>query len=154
MSKFQLKWAAVVALVVVACGLLYPTFNWYTLDAADRAQLEAERHRPQWLLNLGLDLRGGTHLLMELDVSKLPPQADINDAIQRAIEIIRNRIDQFGVAEPLIAKQGDRDIVVELPGITNSAQAKDLIGKTALLEFRMVDQGDAANKALGKISEL
>ena len=154
MSKMQLKWAAVVALVAVACGLLYPTFDWYTLDKAERAQREAERHRPKWLLNLGLDLCGGTHLLMELDVTKLPQNADINDAIQRAIEIIRNRIDQFGVAEPLIAKQGDRWIVVELPGITNSAQAKDLIGKTALLQFRMVDQSEAAQKALAKIAEL
>ena len=154
MSKFQLKWAGFVAACAVAVFLLYPTINWYSMDAAERAQREAERTRPKWLLNLGLDLRGGTHLLMELDVAKLDPKADVNDAIQRAIEIIRNRIDQFGVAEPLIAKQGDRWIVVQLPGITNSAQAKELVGKTALLEFRMVDQGDAAQKALGKISEL
>lgn len=154
MTKFQLKWAAVVALVLGSLFLLYPTVEWYTMDAAERAQLEAERHRPKWLLNLGLDLRGGTHLLMELEVAKLDPHADVNDAVQRAIEIIRNRVDQFGVAEPMITKQGDRNIVVELPGITNSAQAKDLIGKTALLEFRMVDQSDAAQKALGKIAEL
>jgi protein-export membrane protein SecD len=154
MSKFQTKWLGVLVIVVGALAILYPTINWYSLDAAERAQREAERNRPKWLLNLGLDLRGGTHLLMELDVSKLPPGSDVNDAVTRAIEIIRNRIDQFGVAEPLIAKQGDRWIVVQLPGITNSAQAKELVGKTAQLEFKMVDQGEAAQKALGKISEL
>ncbi|MDD5657042.1 MAG: protein translocase subunit SecD, partial [Elusimicrobia bacterium] len=67
---------------------------------------------------------------------------------------IRNRVDQYGVAEPLIVRQGQRWIVVQLPGITNTAQAKELVGKTALLEFRMVDDSDAAQKALGKIAEL
>ena len=154
MTKFQLKWAGVFAAIALAVALLYPTIDWYTLDAVERSQREAERHRPKWLLNLGLDLRGGTHLLMALDVSKLDPKADINDAVQRAIEILRNRVDQFGVAEPLIAKQGDRWIVVQLPGVTNSAQAKELVGKTALLEFRMVETSEAAQKALAKISEL
>ena len=154
MTKLQIKWLGVVASVVAAVFMLYPSVNWYTTDAAERAKLEAFRMRPKWLLNLGLDLKGGTHLLMELDVSKLDPKADVADAVARAIEIIRNRIDQFGVAEPLIAKQGDRLIVVQLPGITNSAAAKELIGKTALLEFRMVDNADKAQKALGKIAEL
>jgi len=153
MSKFQLKWLAVVAAVAAGVFILYPTINWYSMDAGERKQLEAERLRPKWLLNLGLDLKGGTHLLMELDVAKLPPGADVSDAISRAIEIIRNRVDQFGVAEPLIAKQGDRWIVVQLPGITNSEQAKTLIGKTALLEFRMVDSSESAQKALNKILE-
>src|SRR5437016_12572238 len=124
------------------------------MDPAERTKLEAFRLRPKWLLKLGLDLKGGTHLLMELDVSKLDPKADVNDAISRAIEIIRNRVDQFGVAEPLIARQGERWIVVQLPGITNSGQAKDLMGKTALLEFRMVDTSESAQKALNKIADL
>jgi protein-export membrane protein SecD len=154
MSKLQIKWSAVLVSIVAAVFLLYPTINWYGLDAAERARLEAYRARPKWLLNLGLDLRGGTHMLMELDVSKLDPKADLNDAMARAIEIIRNRVDQFGVAEPLIVRQGQRWIVVQLPGVTNSAQAKELVGKTALLQFRMVDESETAQKALGKIAEL
>src|SRR5581483_1338698 len=94
------------------------------------------------------------HLVMELDVEKLPANADVTDALNRAIETIRNRIDQFGVAEPLIAREGDRWIVVQLPGITNSEQAKDLVGKTALLEFRMVESSEAAQRAAQKIAEL
>jgi protein-export membrane protein SecD len=154
MSKLQLKWLGVLGLIAAALFLLYPTINWYSLDGAERTQLEAARLRPRWLLNLGLDLKGGTHLLMELDVSKLDAKADVADALARAIEIIRNRIDQFGVAEPLIAKQGDRWIVVQLPGITNSAQAKELVGKTARLEFRMVDSSEKGQQALSKIAAL
>ena len=154
MSKNQIKWSCILLSIVGAIALLYPTVNWYSLDAAERARQEAYRMRPKYILNLGLDLRGGTHMLMELDVSKLDPKADVNDAMSRAIEILRNRVDQFGVAEPLIVRQGQRWIVVQLPGITNSEQAKELVGKTALLEFRMVDESETAQKALGKIAEL
>ena len=63
-------------------------------------------------------------------------------------------MDQFGVAEPLVARQGDRWIVVQLPGITNSAAAKELVGKTALLDFRMVDESEPARKAISLIWEL
>jgi len=59
--------------------------------------------------------------------------------MERALEIIRNRVDQFGVSEPLIAHQGDRWIVVELPGVKDPERAIELIGKTALLEFKLVD---------------
>ncbi|MBI5244769.1 MAG: protein translocase subunit SecD [Elusimicrobia bacterium] len=154
MSKLQMKWAAVLALVVLAGFLLYPTFDWYSKTPSERDRLEANRLRPRWLLNLGLDLRGGTHLVMELDVSKLPQDADVKDAVDRAIEIIRNRVDQFGVAEPVISRQGERWIVVQLPGITNTVAAKDIIGKTALLEFRMEDDSDKAREAKQKIAEL
>lgn len=59
--------------------------------------------------------------------------------INQAIEVIRNRVDEFGVAEPVIAKQGTDRILVQLPGITDSARAKELINKTARLDFRLVD---------------
>lgn len=154
MSKLQWKWLCVVAVVVLGLFFLYPSINWYGADPAERAQLEASRLRPKWLLNLGLDLKGGTHLLMEVETDKLPPTAKPQEAIAQAIEIIRNRVDQFGVAEPLVAKQGDRWIVVQLPGITNSAQAKELVGKTALLEFRMMAESEAARKAAAAILEL
>lgn len=154
MTKLQWKWAGLLALMGLALLFLYPTLDWYSLAPAERQKREAARLRPRWLLNLGLDLKGGTHLLMELDVEKLGPEEDLADAMSRAIEIIRNRIDQFGVAEPLIARQGQRWIIVQLPGISNSEQAKQLIGKTALLEFRMVDSSEAAQKAVSKIAEL
>ena len=88
-------------------------------------------------IHLGLDLQGGMHLVLEVDRSKLAAD-EAEGAVDRAIEVIRNRIDQFGVAEPLIQKQGEDRIVVQLPGLTDAQRAKDLIGKTALLEFKLV----------------
>jgi len=67
-------------------------------------------------------------------------EADAKDAVDRAEEIIRNRVDQFGVSEPTIQRQGDWRIVVELAGISNQAQARELIQATALLEFVLVQE--------------
>jgi len=91
--------------------------------------------------------------LLEVDSSKLEEEVKIKDAVDRATEIIRNRVDQFGVAEPLIAKQGDKWIVIQLPGIKDPKAAKNLIGKTALLEFRIVNTSKEANDALALIRE-
>lgn len=89
-------------------------------------------------INLGLDLQGGMHLLLKVDTSKLSDEAKL-DASDRAVEVIRNRIDAFGVREASIQKQGEDEIVVQLPGVTDRERAIDLIGKTALLEFKIVD---------------
>jgi protein-export membrane protein SecD len=105
------------------------------------------------VLNLGLDLRGGVHLVLELDAEKVQKGINVSDALDRAIEIIRNRIDQFGVSEPLIAKQGEKWIVVQLPGIKDPDTAKDLIGRTALLEFRVVDDSQALSEITQKLIE-
>jgi len=88
-------------------------------------------------INLGLDLQGGMHLLLRVDTAQLPDK-DKQDACDRALEVIRNRIDEFGVREPSIQKQGEDEIVVQLPGVTDRERAIDLIGKTALLEFKLV----------------
>jgi preprotein translocase subunit SecD len=70
-----------------------------------------------------------------------PESKRIKDsAINQALETIRNRIDQFGVAEPLVQRQGLKQIVVQLPGIRDPKRAKDLIKETALLEFKMLDE--------------
>lgn len=64
----------------------------------------------------------------------------INDkAVDQALEIIRNRIDQFGVSEPVIVRQGTDEVIVQLPGVKNKSKAKDLLGETAQLEFKIVD---------------
>src|SRR3990167_1704399 len=88
-------------------------------------------------INLGLDLRGGMHLLLKVDTSNLTGKAK-EDACDRAVEVIRNRIDEFGVRETSIQKQGEDEIVVQLPGVTERERAIDIIGRTALLEFKLV----------------
>jgi protein-export membrane protein SecD len=119
------------------------------MSADKKAQAEKEKNPILGkALKLGLDLKGGTHLLLEVDSSQLGSNVTVKDAVNRAIEIMRNRVDQFGVAEPLIARQGDKWIVIQLPGIRDPQAAKDLIGKTALLEFRIVNTSEKANKVL------
>jgi len=85
-------------------------------------------------INLGLDLQGGSHVILEcVDTPNAPVD---NDAVIRVLEIIRSRIDQLGVSEPVIQRQGTRRILVQLPGVENPEAAVEIIGKTALLEFK------------------
>jgi preprotein translocase subunit SecD len=106
------------------------------------APITVERSRPRLQtprlrVNLGLDLQGGSHLVLEAqDTPEVKATAEAVDSVMRVIE---NRIDQLGVVEPTIQRQGDRRIIVELPGIEDPDRALRLIGKTALLEF--VDTG-------------
>ncbi|MDP2921528.1 MAG: protein translocase subunit SecD [Candidatus Omnitrophota bacterium] len=100
-------------------------------------------------INLGLDLQGGMHLLLKVDTSNLPEEAK-EDAPLKALEIIRNRVDEFGVKELSVYRQGTDEIVVQLPGVTDRERARELIGKTALLEFKLVeDNPDLNAKAVG-----
>jgi preprotein translocase subunit SecD len=71
-----------------------------------------------------------------------------DSATTQALETIRNRIDQFGVTEPLIQRQGPRQIVIQLPGVKDSKRAKELIGKTALLEFKLLDEDHPLSRTL------
>ncbi|HEX4836190.1 MAG TPA: protein translocase subunit SecD [bacterium] len=88
---------------------------------------------PHLHVNLGLDLQGGSHIVLQAEPTPETPMS--NDAMDGVLRIIRNRVDQLGVAEPAITRQGRDRILVELPGIQNPQRAIDLIGKTALLEF-------------------
>jgi SecD/SecF fusion protein len=76
------------------------------------------------------------------------------DAVNRAMEIIRNRVDQYGVSEPTIQRQGSRRIIVELPGIAREEEAKHLLQGTALLEFRIVRDPDFTYPIMQKIDNV
>src|SRR5439155_15937247 len=84
------------------------------------------------------------------DRSRTNPIED-KDATGRAMEIIRNRVDQFGVAEPLIQREGEDRITVQLPGLTDRQRAIELIGKTALLEFKLVRTPEETQNAFQKL---
>ncbi len=98
-------------------------------------------------VKLGLDLQGGMHLALELDQSK-QVSADPKRDLDLALTVLRKRIDEFGVTEPLIQKVGDSRIVVELAGITEPARAKAIVQRSAFLEFRITDKTNALEKAL------
>src|SRR5438132_4932577 len=77
-----------------------------------------------------------------------------DEAIRQGLETIRNRIDQFGVSEPTITRQGTDQILIQLPGVQDPARAKALIGKTALLEFKLLDERTSPDQALaGQLPE-
>jgi preprotein translocase subunit SecD len=98
-------------------------------------------------LKLGLDLQGGMHLALELDQSK-QVSADPKRDLELALTVLRKRIDEFGVAEPLVQKVGNERIVVELPGITDPARAKAIVQRSAFLEFKITNETGALEKAL------
>jgi len=87
----------------------------------------------------GLDLQGGTHVVLEAVDT---PEAPVNeDAMERVVRIMEKRVNELGLAEPIIQRQGAKRIIVELPGIKDPDKAINVIGKTAMLEFKD-DQGN------------
>jgi preprotein translocase subunit SecD len=86
-------------------------------------------------MRLGLDLKGGIHMVYQADLSRIEKGSE-GEAMAGAIAVIEKRINILGVTEPVIQKQGEDRILVELPGISEADKAKRLIGQTALLEFR------------------
>jgi SecD/SecF fusion protein len=108
-------------------------------------------------IKLGLDLQGGTSFLVEMDTNYLANAQDENDtnhvartvdtsgALSQAIEVLRKRVDAFGVAEPVIQPAGENRILIQLPGLSESDKesAKTNIQKAAYLEFRMVKDDSA-----------
>ncbi len=204
------------AVLLIAAYFLYPTIKWSMMSEKQKEELKLENQKAYYNLksktiNLGLDLQGGMHVVLEVDVKELLNRMatnkdktfyealneaekevertdedfintfvkilekkgtnitryyygvdrrtknevlkylrkQINESVDRALEILRNRVDEFGVSEPIIQKQGDRRIIVELAGVTNPTRVRNLIGRTALLEFHLLED----NVVTGKVAE-
>ncbi len=127
----------VIAILAVAAGLSL----WQNKRRTTTPDQEGR------VINLGLDLQGGMHLALELDQSERP-SADPAKEIELALTVLRKRMDQFGVLEPLIQRVGDERIVVELPGLKDPDRAKAIVQRTAFLEFKITDETQALDKAL------
>jgi preprotein translocase subunit SecD len=104
------------------------------------------------IINLGLDLQGGLYMVLEPDYEELERRAggklspeEVKDAMRRVMEILRNRIDKFGVSEPTITTQGEDRIVVALPGSKDPDRAKNVVMGRGLLEFKIVDEATTSN---------
>ncbi len=134
MTREYWRLLIICATILLALFYLYPTYQFYYAPPENLDQRERVK---QQAINLGLDLQGGIHLVLEVDQTNLS-EDEKTDVVARALEIIRNRIDQFGVSEPIIHREGDWRIVVELPGVQDIERAKGLIGKTARLEFKIL----------------
>jgi SecD/SecF fusion protein len=213
------KLVLIVAAVAFALYLLYPTYQLNSMTDAEKDQQELmdpksmEKLRSK-SINLGLDLQGGMHVILEVDIKELLLQlakvkdaqllqtlevtaseiqetdedfisvfneklkdAGVNivryygtrqlndegkvidflrenaeEAIDRALEILRNRVDQYGVREPVIQKQGSNRIIVALAGVTNPTQARSLIKQSGKLEFRLLKDQEAYIAVAEKIN--
>jgi len=219
----KITWKAIFtgAIFLLFLYLIYPTIQFnFLMTKADKERLQLENPKKYETLlaksiKLGLDLQGGMHVVMEVDVKallnalaknkderfeKALAEADVQvektdedfvdvfvqkleatgadvaryygtrnlrdrkeiirylknqstEAVNRSLEILRNRVDEFGVSEPTIQKQGERRIIVELAGITNPARVRELLGKTALLEFRLLKDAEIVQRVASRINE-
>ncbi|MBU5612382.1 protein translocase subunit SecD [Geomonas azotofigens] len=124
----------------------------YDRGSADKVQALIKKKYPD-LETLPVFDEGG-FVNMQLRINEKEAQVRKDRAVAQALETIRNRIDQFGVSEPVIQREGLNNIVVQLPGIKDPKRAIELIGKTARLEFKLVDETvNAATAAAGSLPE-
>ncbi len=135
----------ILIMIGTASGFLYDHYQSSCAEGAPAACVK----RP---LKLGLDLQGGMHLVLEVDDPDGTMSAEAKaDAIDRIDQIIRTRIDEFGVEEPLIQQVGGERLIVELAGIQDEDQAKSIITTAAFLEFKLVMPGAEFEAALDRI---
>lgn len=104
-------------------------------------------------LKLGLDLKGGTQIVLTVNTDQLS-ETDKANAVDNNIRIIRNRIDQYGIAEPTIQKIGEKDILVQLPGVKDPIAAENLVRQSAVLEFKLVAPNEESEKYLNQVDAL
>lgn len=150
MSRIRTR---LILIVLLIAGSIYMLFPRDTIERVKRGNdfvYDTVRRVP---LKLGLDLQGGMHLALEVDEAK-QAVANKSDALERALKVVRTRIDQFGVSEPVVQKVGNDRIIVELPGIDDPQRATDVVEKQAFLQFQIVDESEALNKSLARIDQI
>jgi preprotein translocase subunit SecD len=148
MRSIRNRLIAIAFLFAISVALLLPrNVTRRVPDAQGRMKDVTERHIP---INLGLDLQGGIHLALEVDQSK-GPVPDCAGAIQRAQRVVRTRIDEFGTTEPVVQIVGQCRLVVELAGEKDPGRAKQIVQRTAFLEFRITDMKNQFRDALPAI---
>ncbi|RKY89746.1 protein translocase subunit SecD [candidate division KSB1 bacterium] len=216
--KNTFRWIIIFLAVFFALYYLYPTYKVETYTQEDRnnpALVGKITELEKKAIKRGLDLKGGMHLVLEVDLPKLVENLasvkdekfyqllseaikveketkgdfldifgklanekkiklnryfeserragknaidylknEAKDAVDKALQILRSRVNQFGVSEPSIQKEGSRRIIVELPGIQNINRARELIGKTARLEFRLLKDPEVVNSVIKDINNL
>ncbi len=173
--KFRTRLIFILGIFGLSALLLYPSYKWYFLIPDSDKQLlalseeeidklppvekkkvkELKDFRKGYIFNLGLDLKGGAYLVLQVDPDDLkakllekmkPEEVEKNfkkeyaEATTRALEILRNRMDKFGISEPAIRRTIGNRIVVELPGLQNPRLAKEALYKVGRLELKLVDE--------------
>ncbi|MEA1986891.1 MAG: protein translocase subunit SecD [Candidatus Marinimicrobia bacterium] len=220
MSRKLIFSYVVIGLLLVWAGFqLMPTIRYERLTDVEKETLEEEgklTNLKSKIIKQGLDLQGGMHLVLEVNIPELVDglaknksisyydfmevvnkkyeannntdffrifdeeaiannirlaryymdrghkneeiikslKKEAKESVTSALEVIRNRVDQFGVSEPTIQKQGDKRIIVELAGVTDIDRARNLIKSTALLEFKLLKDATIAQDAMNRIDKI
>src|SRR5205809_6226412 len=149
MRKIRSRLIMIGCFVVLAVWELLPTNATIRVRDAVTGRMKDTTVR-RVPINLGLDLQGGIHLALEVDQSK-GPVPDPAEAIRRAERVVRTRVDEFGVTEPVVQIVGGNRLIVELPGEKDPARAKGIIQRTAFLEFRITDMKSKFRDAIPEI---
>ncbi len=150
MSNLKYRILAIAVMIAVSLWTLFPRTVIERVSRNGEFVYDTVQRVP---LKRGLDLQGGMHLALELDLSQ-GTVADQADALDQAIRVIRNRIDEFGVAEPVVQKSGDNRIIVELPGIEDAERAAAVVQQAAFLQFQITDKTQALEKALPRLDQI
>ena len=149
------KIGLIAALIIFSAWKIVPSIQYYSLSDQQRMDMDPSRLEElrSKALNLGLDLQGGIHLVMQVDTLDMERQ-EADDAVDKAMTVIINRVDQFGLTEPVVQREGDNRIIVELPGMKDVDRAKSLIGRTARLEFILLRPDEDIQMIIDKIDLL
>jgi preprotein translocase subunit SecD len=150
MSNLKYRLLLIGALLVASVWALFPRTVVERVKRNGVFVTDTVRRVP---LKRGLDLQGGMQLSLEIDESK-GAVANQAEALDRAITVIRNRIDELGVSEPVVQKVGDRRVIVELPGVDDPVRAQAVVQKAAFLEFQIADETQALERSLSRLDAI
>lgn len=148
MSNLRLRLVLIAAMVLASVWALFPRTVVERVKRSDGVFVQDTVRRVP--LKRGLDLQGGMHLMLEIDQSK-GQVLDVSDALDRALKVVRTRIDEFGVSEPVVQRVGEDRIVVELPGIDDRARAEEVVQRAAFLRFQITDKSQALERAVPRL---
>ncbi|MBR2075569.1 MAG: protein translocase subunit SecDF, partial [Fibrobacter sp.] len=151
--KFGMREFIILLVIALSAYTVWPSIQVHSRKGDEKkAFLKENPKLGSKSINFGLDLAGGTSITLEIDKSGLKPNEDIKDIQAQSLEIIRNRVDQFGLSEPQISPSGDDRILVELAGVDDST-AKSLVGSTAKLEFKILAESEKFTQVVGLIDQ-
>ena len=152
-NKFGMREFIILLVIALSAYTVWPSIQVHSKKGEEKqAFLKANPKLSTKSINFGLDLAGGTSITLQIDKAGLKATDDIKDIQSQSLEIIRNRVDQFGLSEPQISPSGDDRILVELAGVDDST-AKSLVGSTAKLEFKILAESEKFSQVVTLIDQ-
>lgn len=152
-KKFGMREFIILLVIALSAYTVWPSIQVHSKKGEEKKTFLKENPKMgAKSINFGLDLAGGTSITLQIDKSSLKDGEDIKDIQSQSLEIIRNRVDQYGLSEPQISPSGDDRILVELAGVDDST-AKALVGSTAKLEFKILAESEKFTQVIGLIDQ-